>query len=240
MNKQTFKSWLSKLDLNPKTVVIYANRVDEFTKAEKTDQFGIEPFDIYNPINRNKILQVMRSPKFKEINDVKKQYSSALNRFIQYQDIVHLENDGDFLNLGIEGKMPPLSHLDVPRTIPEKMFVSKESFSRSRLLSLQALADSNYTCEFNSDHKSFKSRYTNMMYVEAHHLIPLSFQNKFNFCLDVPANIVSLCPNCHRSIHFAYLSIIESILKKLLNDRKDRLLKSQISVTYDKLLNFYI
>ena len=39
------------------------------------------------------------------------------------------------------------------------------------------------------------------MYVEAHHLIPISEGKRFGYSIDIAANICSLCPNCHRSIH---------------------------------------
>ena len=38
--------------------------------------------------------------------------------------------------------------------------------------------------------------------MEAHHLIPLRMQHDFENSLDVVGNIVSICPNCHRLIHY--------------------------------------
>ena len=35
-----------------------------------------------------------------------------------------------------------------------------------------------------------------------HHLIPLRMQHDFENSLDVVGNIVSICPNCHRLIHY--------------------------------------
>jgi predicted HNH restriction endonuclease len=40
-------------------------------------------------------------------------------------------------------------------------------------------------------------------FMEVHHLVPMKFQEEFTVELDVPENIVSLCPNCHRIIHHA-------------------------------------
>ena len=42
-----------------------------------------------------------------------------------------------------------------------------------------------------------------LQFVEVHHLIPMEKQNDFEDSLDVPENIVALCPNCHRKIHLA-------------------------------------
>jgi len=44
--------------------------------------------------------------------------------------------------------------------------------------------------------------------MEGHHLIPLTvknslfFKQKYNINLDCTQNLVSLCPNCHQSIHY--------------------------------------
>ena len=41
--------------------------------------------------------------------------------------------------------------------------------------------------------------------MEGHHLVPLEYQDLFNESLYFVDNIVSLCPTCHREIHYAYL-----------------------------------
>lgn len=73
--------------------------------------------------------------------------------------------------------------------------------------------------------------------IEAHHLIPIGEQSKFSFSLDVDANIVSLCPNCHRKLHHG--KDIKEDLFKLFNARKDLLKKSGIEITFDELLELY-
>ena len=73
--------------------------------------------------------------------------------------------------------------------------------------------------------------------MEAHHIIPLSAHEQFEYNLDVDANIVSLCPNCHRKLHFGRDIKIE--LKKLYDLRKDKLIKSGINISFEKLLDLY-
>jgi 5-methylcytosine-specific restriction protein A len=38
--------------------------------------------------------------------------------------------------------------------------------------------------------------------MEGHHLVPMEYQHLFTNSLDVTTNIISLCPNCHRKIHY--------------------------------------
>lgn len=103
----------------------------------------------------------------------------------------------------------------------------------------KALEYANYKCEYDSSHFSFHSKKNKLrMYVEAHHLIPLNKYESFDNSLDVESNIVSLCPNCHRCIHNGIKSERDAIVTKLFNERKDRLNKSNIDISLDKLLDF--
>lgn len=38
--------------------------------------------------------------------------------------------------------------------------------------------------------------------MEPHHLIPLQYHEEFEWSLDVEANVVSLCSECHNQIHY--------------------------------------
>ncbi len=74
-------------------------------------------------------------------------------------------------------------------------------------------------------------------YTEAHHLIPLCYQNDFEYSLDVEANVVSLCPHCHRLLHYGQDK--ENLLKNLYNDRIARLKKCKLDISYESLLLMY-
>ncbi len=75
--------------------------------------------------------------------------------------------------------------------------------------------------------------------METHHLIPLSKQDNFEFSLDVEANIVSLCSNCHNCIHYGIDEDKIKILNELFKLRKDRLSKCGINITFNYLLDVY-
>lgn len=97
----------------------------------------------------------------------------------------------------------------------------------------EALIRAAYLCEADPAHKTFVSSVTGQNYVEAHHLIPMSRQGEVNVSLDVVANIVSLCPTCHRAIHHAEAPHREDLADSLL--RRRRFALGQCGIDVDAL-----
>lgn len=62
--------------------------------------------------------------------------------------------------------------------------------------------------------------------MEGHHLIPLKHQTKFSNGIDVYANIVCLCPICHRLLHFGIQSEKAYVAEYLYERRSERLIKA--------------
>lgn len=242
MNKQSFRNWLStNTNLKPGNVKKYSNRVDEFTREDRAQMFHQVAFDIYNPINRYLLVEIEQSPIFQEINQrAHREYSSGLNYFKIYQDLTVADNDGDYLSIGAEPAVNPAAISDKPHEMPKQIISERMQFSRSKTTSVQALANAGYICEFDATHESFISRFTGKMYVEAHHLVPLSNQNQFEYSLDVPANIISLSPNCHKTVHFGEEIEVTRIIRHLLSERELRLNSSNIIVDNARLETFYI
>lgn len=58
-----------------------------------------------------------------------------------------------------------------------------------------------YKTQFDHSHFTFKVKNSNHMYVEVHHLIPISKSDEFKTSIDVEANIISLCSVCHDRIY---------------------------------------
>ena len=67
--------------------------------------------------------------------------------------------------------------------------------------------------------------------------MPLSFQDDFEYSLDIEENIVSLCSNCHNEIHYGYNA--KNIISQLYEERKDLLKGKGIDITLEKLLSYY-
>lgn len=75
--------------------------------------------------------------------------------------------------------------------------------------------------------------------MEEHHLIPLKQWDNFLFSLDVEANIVVLCPHCHRLLHYGDKEEIKPILEQLFIQRKNLLASKGIHLTLEQLYAFY-
>ncbi|PEL42689.1 restriction endonuclease [Bacillus toyonensis] len=129
---------------------------------------------------------------------------------------------------------------DQPKDVPSKTTVGgRSSYKRDPKTSKKAIVLADYRCEIDSDHEDFISKVTKKNYVEAHHLIPMGFQDDFEKSIDVEANIVSLCVSCHKKLHHAEYKVIESLIEKLYDDRIGRLNDCKIKLPKDKLLNYY-
>ncbi|ENG8027031.1 HNH endonuclease [Vibrio parahaemolyticus] len=116
---------------------------------------------------------------------------------------------------------------------------SSTRFPRNPSLAADAIRSSNYQCQYNPLHQSFTAASSSQQYVEVHHLIPIAYMNRFQYSLDVPANLVVLCPNCHRAIHFGTSEIKRLYLEKLYSERSEYLTQAGIGISLQDLLSIY-
>lgn len=82
------------------------------------------------------------------------------------------------------------------------------------------LEESNYTCFFSENHKTFTSN-NRPNYVEGHHIIPVALNDSFSEELDCEENVIALCPNCHKAMHFAKNEYKEELLSYILENNKE-------------------
>ncbi len=160
-------------------------------------------------------------------------YSVGLNHFV---DFIGLEVGGDAAAVPKALTNDDLVKLDIPITKPAKAPKVVYGWNRDRVIVEQVLRADKYRCEIDARHKTFVARRNDQLYLEGHHLIPISHQDKFEWSLDVYANIIGLCPNCHRQLHFGKKSEVKDILKGLYDLRAERLVKSGIEVSKDEFL----
>ena len=116
---------------------------------------------------------------------------------------------------------------------------SSSSWTRDCNISFTALDNANFKCENNSEHITFISARTGRQFVEAHHLIPMEFQNEFTNSIDVPENIISLCPNCHREFHNSTDENKYELIKKFIGLRTQKLIEREIQINEKQLFSFY-
>ncbi len=129
---------------------------------------------------------------------------------------------------------------EVPQDVPDKDTNHlKGTWRRNPAVAKEAIIKANYSCEVDEDHVTFISSTTDKNFVEAHHLIPINNQESYKYSLDVPGNIVSLCPNCHRRIHHATSSEKKVMLKALFKKREIALKQFGLKIDLNSLLKSY-
>lgn len=117
-------------------------------------------------------------------------------------------------------------------------------YSKNPIIGKIAIQNGNYKCENVIEHTTFISNTTNKPFMEAHHLIPISYQekmwDKFSVNIDCIENIVSLCPNCHRAIHNAIKNEKIEIIEKIYKKKIEGLKKIGVYLDFEEVLKFYI
>lgn len=127
---------------------------------------------------------------------------------------------------------------------PKQNDKTSRKYSGNPTIGYKVLKHNGFTCQYKNFHYSYTSNRTKQMYVEAHHLIPLSLQplfwnDKIKVNLDTPENIVSLCPNCHGTLHKGIPQERNKILAELYDLKRKELANIGISITLDQLISFY-
>ena len=130
--------------------------------------------------------------------------------------------------------------MDIP--VPVKAVTGKRmiSWNRSGIIRNQALEMAEYRCEIEITHESFIAERNHKLYMEGHHVIPMKKQMNFKNSLDVYANIVCLCPTCHRKIHYGVKDDRIKMGEKIYLDRSDRLANSGIRLSKREFLSIIL
>ncbi len=126
---------------------------------------------------------------------------------------------------------------DRPVEKPQILTVNETKVQRDPLVLARALEAAEFKCELACSNTLFVRKSNKEFYTEGHHLIPLKYQKDFAYSLDVEANIVSLCPTCHRELHYGEDG--KEKVKELYAKRIERLKTCKISVSLEQLLAMY-
>lgn len=205
------------------------------------------------------------------INDIKKLmsvYSEVCNdignrTLDEYYDYIIADDEGVILDetdlpvniqYGVDEKIISTDNIveydktDISKDLPQekkKPLISKRGrkiIPRDKKSSNDAILIADFKCEVNEKHKSFISKKSGKQYVEAHHLIPLSYYNdeNFKYDIDVSSNIVCLCPNCHKCIHLGTDDEKLDILSKVVSEKRiQRMSDAGIFVDMEDLKSMY-
>lgn len=127
---------------------------------------------------------------------------------------------------------------------PRKQLVIDESgrqkYPRDVKEATTALIRAGYKCEVESEHSTFLSKSSGQPYCEAHHFVGISRYDNFpDVDLDRAANIICLCANCHRKIHYGVDEDRVDMIEKLYEQVNPRLEKVGIQVTLNQVKEYY-
>ncbi|WP_419775355.1 hypothetical protein WJ437_02700 [Ignavigranum ruoffiae] len=111
-------------------------------------------------------------------------------------------------------------------------------FARNKNFSEVAKRQAQWQCEVNLNHSTFIME-SGVPYMESHHLLPMYTQIYYKYSVDFPDNIVCLCPNCHRKLHYGLYKEKIELIEKLYSSRKDKYKQFGIDLTLKELLEYY-
>lgn len=235
--------------IDEKRIKTFADRFMDYYKVDISSQnisYEISKFKNVNPsfnsisINDNERYRKLWIYYVEEdrIDLLKKIYFNFRNNAIKNNNIIEI--DDKTYNELIDSRIQSLSSIEFEDKPKEKYKESNNSSIaeiRDLNVAFNSLKKAGFLCEYDNSHPVFLRKNIAINYTEGHHLIPLKYQHLFDVNLDVEANVVSLCSNCHNNIHYG--RDFKTILKKLYDERKDRLERCGIHISFEDLIKLY-
>lgn len=147
-------------------------------------------------------------------------YSAGFNNYLKFA------NGEGFTNIHKKIKT-----MDTKIPIASKQYIVVDTWKRSSIIKKQSIESAGYKCEINPNHKTFTAKSTGKPYMEGHHALPIKYQDNFNSSLDVYANIICLCPTCHRLLHYGISTEKKNLVDKIYFERAERLAISGLKLS---------
>lgn len=153
-------------------------------------------------------------------------YSVGLNNYVRFAE------GEEFKRIGRKAEC-----LDIVVPLGDVRTASVTAWKRNGIIKKQSIEMADYICEIDSAHETFIAESTHERYMEGHHAIPMKRQGDFPVSLDVYANIVCLCPVCHRLLHYGLRKDKEVVLNRIYSERAERLDQSGIKLSKEEFLD---
>ena len=198
-------------------IINYENKQYSFNQNIYNKYYSlIENIDIYN-VSNTEISSVF-------VNEEDEDYALDSN----------IDEENPYI---IDGKALELQNNRQPELVSYSS--SKPKYKVNNRIKKTAIEISDYKCNISVEHTTFKNK-NNKYYMEGHHFIPMSAQGDFkDINLDRTENIATLCPNCHRAIHYGNDEERFNVLKKLYQIKIDKLKEIGIYISLEDLFNRY-
>lgn len=179
-------------------------------------------YEIHDLVQLEQVRDILYADtEFIELNERgRRMYSAGLNNYCRFAAGAGFQEAKDRILL-----------LDIPIEPEEAMSVEQKMWKRSNIIRTQAIEHAGYVCEIDTSHKTFIAEKTKKPYMESHHAIPMKLQPNFPKSLDVYANVICLCPTCHRRIHYGIKEDKRNMIDAIYMKRADRLANSGIKIS---------
>lgn len=160
-------------------------------------------------------------------------YSATIRGYLDYLDQLALNQDTDDQDhYQIKLLHQPAKVITHPRN-------QTTSYDRNPRELLAAKHKAKWQCAYDNKHVTFIAAKDHQNYVEGHHLIPMQYQSQFEYTIDFADNIVPLCPNCHRRIHYAIKQDRNQMIETFYFKRIENIKTHGIHITLDQLEHWY-
>lgn len=127
-----------------------------------------------------------------------------------------------------------------PKGAISQRSANQNIYLRDATVAKRALSRAGHLCEIDRTHTSFLRKCGRVLYMEPHHLIPMSFTDYFGVSLDREQNIFSLCSNCHNQIHYGTKEDVRKLISKLFLSREPEICSILgKDITIDELFQLY-
>ena len=193
-------------------------------------------------------------PVFKKKSDIKKVDSKDVSIVVPEKDTLETEEVIDsILDMVYEQEIKEVDGYDNKEDIEKSNnrtpvlksgLEANKRYSTDSKLAKTVIKDAGFSCELSgkvgSNHSTFAS--VHGKYLEAHHLVPMKAQKDYvsiGVNLDRTENIVALCPNCHKAVHYGTKEEKIKYLRPLYDARIKGLKKAGIDISFDVLIDDY-
>lgn len=231
--KEYYAKYLTDVrGLSKSSVNHYFDALNNISRCLK--EKGLVKKDIYeiqNLVELERVRDVLYADvEFIKLNQRgRRMYSAGLNNYCRFASGAGFQEAKDKILL-----------LDIPVDSEMAVTVEQKIWKRSNIIRTQTIECAGYSCEIDKKHETFIAEKTQKPYMESHHAIPMKLQPKFAKSLDVYANVVCLCPICHRRIHYGIKKEKKVMLDAIYTKRADRLANSGIRISKEEFKNLVV
>ena len=231
MLREFFKRYVRLKGLSERTVDHYVTGINSINVILEKYDFPIKNvFETKSVSDLEAIkLFLLSNVEFQEKNRIgHNMYSVSFRHFCEF-----VCGDYEFFNHNIQ-------QMDIVAEKPPVVTSTITTYRRNQIIVEQSLEGAGYCCEHNAEHQTFIAKATNHAYMEGHHLIPMKYQDNFDCSIDVYANIVCLCPVCHKLLHYGQTREKSFVAEGLFEKRQERLIQSGIDLSKQDFLRLVI